>query len=60
VGLSRDLIIRALANQVQERACGGPSLATKRRLDTLAGEFERDGRPFDPGVVLKTGATLIR
>ena len=34
--------------------------ALQRRLQTLAGEFERGGASFDPGVVLKTGTTLVR
>jgi len=57
-GLSRDLMIRALADKLQERAYGGPSPAMKRRLNTLAGEFEKGSPSFDPG--LKTGATLVR
>ena len=60
LGLSRDLMIRALANKMQERAHGGPSLALRRRLQTLAGEFEKGVLSFDPGTVLKTGATLVR
>ena len=60
VGLSRDLVIRALANKLQERAYGGPSASMKRRLTTLAGEFEKGGLCLDPGVVLKTGARLVR
>jgi hypothetical protein len=36
LGLSRDLIIRALANNMQERAHGGPSQAMKRLLNTFA------------------------
>jgi hypothetical protein len=60
LGLSRDLIIRALANKLQERTSGRPSLAMKRCLDTLAGEFEKGGRSFDPGVIPKTGARLVR
>jgi Protein of unknown function (DUF2924) len=60
VGLSRDLMIRALANKLQERAYGGPSLAMKRRLKTMAGESEKSGRSFNVGVVLKTGARLVR
>jgi len=42
-GLSRDLLIRALANQLQERTHGGASRALRRRLQALAGEFERGG-----------------
>jgi hypothetical protein len=60
VGLSRDLMIRNLANQIQERAYGGPSSSMKRRLNTLAGEVEKGSLSFDPGVVLKTGARLVR
>jgi hypothetical protein len=60
VGLSRDLVIRALANKLQERAYGGPSASMKRRLNTLAGEFEKGGLSFDLGVVLKAGARLVR
>jgi hypothetical protein len=59
-GLSRDLLIRALANQLQEWIHGRASGALRRRLQTLAGEFERGGVSFDPGVVLKTGTTLVR
>ena len=59
-GLSRDLLIRALANQLQERTHGGTSRALRRHLQTLAGEFDRDGASFDPGLVLKTGTTLVR
>ena len=60
LGLSRDLIIRGLADKLQQRAHGGPSRALQRRLQILAGEFERGARSFDPGIVLKTGATLVR
>jgi hypothetical protein len=60
VGLSRDLMIRALTNKIQERAFGSPSPSMKRRLNTLAGEFEKGGSSFDPGVVLKTGTRLVR
>jgi hypothetical protein len=60
LGLSRDLIIRALANKMQERAHGGPSRSLKRHLHTLAGELEKGSLSLDPGVVLKTGARLVR
>jgi hypothetical protein len=59
-GLSRDLLIRALANQLQERSYGGASRALRRRLQTLAGEFERGGASFDPALLPKTGTTLVR
>ena len=59
-GLSRDLLIRALVHQLQERAPGGASRALRRRLQTLAGEFEKKSASFDPGIVPKTGAILVR
>jgi Protein of unknown function (DUF2924) len=60
LGLSRDLMIRGLADELQQRAHGGPSRALQRRLQILAGEFEKGTRSFDLGNVLKTGATLVR
>jgi hypothetical protein len=60
LGLSRDLMIRGLADKLQQRAHGGPSRALQRRLRILAGEFEKGARSFDPGGALKTGATLVR
>ena len=59
-GLSRDLLIRALVHQLQERAAGGASRALRRRLQTLAGEFDKKSASFDPGIVPKTGAILVR
>jgi hypothetical protein len=59
-GLSRDLLIRALANQLQEWIHGKACRTLRRRLQTLAREFDRDGASFDPGLVLKTGTTLVR
>ena len=59
MGLSRDLLIRALAYDLQERAHGGPSSrALRRRLQSLAGVSEKGS--VDPGIVLKAGTTLVR
>src|SRR4029077_10515246 len=60
LGLSCDLIIRGLADKLQQRAHGGPSRALQRRLRILAGEFEKGAGSFEPGGVLKTGASLVR
>jgi hypothetical protein len=60
LGLSRDLIIRGLADQLQQSAQGGPSRALQRRFRILAADLEKGARSFDPGGVLKTGATLVR
>jgi Protein of unknown function (DUF2924) len=59
-GLSRDLLIRGIAHQLQERTQGEVSRAQRRRLQTLAGTFEKGGTRFDRGIVLKTGTTLVR
>jgi hypothetical protein len=59
-GISRDLLIRSLAYDLQQRAHGRPNLALRRRLQTLAAAVEKGALSFDPGVVLKTGTTLVR
>jgi Protein of unknown function (DUF2924) len=53
-------MIRGLADKLQQRAHGGPSRALQRRLQILAREFEKGALSFDPGMVLKAGATLVR
>ena len=59
-GISRDLLIRSLAYELQQRAHGSSNLALRRRLQTLAGALEKGALSFDPGVVLKAGSTLVR
>jgi hypothetical protein len=60
LGLSRDLLIRALAHQLQERTDGGASRALRRRLRNLTAGSRKAGAPRDPGTVLKTGTRLVR
>jgi hypothetical protein len=60
LGLSRDLLIRALANQLQEQSYGGVSRALRRRLQRLAAASDTATMAVDPGLVLKTGTTLVR
>jgi hypothetical protein len=60
LGLSRDLLIRALANQLQEQSDGGVSRALRRRLQSLAAVSEKATMAVDPGLVLKPGTTLVR
>src|SRR5215471_17277335 len=60
LGLSRDLLIRALAHQLPEQTHGGMSRAQRRRLQTLAREFEKACGAFALGVVPKTGTRLVR
>jgi len=60
LGLSRDLLIRALANQLQEESFGGGSRVLRRRLQSLVGASEKGTTVVDPGLVLKAGTTLVR
>ena len=60
LGLSRDLLTRALAHQLQEQSYGGASRALRRRLQSLAGASDKATMAVDPGLVLKTGTTLVR
>ena len=59
--LSRDLLIRSAAYQIQEGGHGGLSRAAKRRLRALAQKMGSGGSAsFDVGPSLKPGAKLIR
>jgi DUF2924 family protein len=59
--LSRDLLLRGVAYRVQERAYGGLSLGTKRRLRSLGeGSDQRGGPAAAPAVTLKPGTKLVR
>jgi hypothetical protein len=60
LGLSRDLLIRALAHQLQEQSYDGASRALLRRLQSLAGASEKATMTVAPGLVLKAGTTLVR
>ena len=55
--LSRDLLLRALAYRVQERAHGGLTTATQRKLASLAAALEAGGE-ISPQI--KPGARLVR
>ncbi len=58
---SRDLLIRALAYQLQARAQGGLDRSLKRKLEDLAVRFSED-RAFTPAPAdrLKPGNVLVR
>jgi hypothetical protein len=59
--LSRDLLIRAIAYKLQERALGGLRKTTLRKLRSLAQRLDAEGeRALDPGHSLKCGAKLVR
>ena len=57
---SRDLLIRALAYDLQERAHRGANAALRRRLQRLVGASEKTALAVDTGIVLKAGTTLVR
>ena len=60
LGLSRDLLIRALAYDLQKRTHGGPSAALRRRMRRLEIDLEKGALSVDASVVTKTGTTLLR
>jgi hypothetical protein len=59
LGMSRDLLIRSLAYDLQQRAHGSPNNAL-RRLQTLTRASEKDALSVDPLSFLKAGSTLVR
>lgn len=59
-GLSRDLLIRAIASKIQERMHGGLPQSVKRKLRTLAEQLETGNVKFNPSTMLKPGTNLIR
>lgn len=59
--LSRDLLIRGVAYKIQEQACGGLSLGTRRMLRVLATGSDRPGgAAATPAITLKPGTKLVR
>lgn len=59
--LSRDLILRAIAHRLQERAHGGLDAVTRRRLNALTEELKTKGpSQFDAAAILKPGTRLVR
>jgi len=59
--LSRDLLMRGIAYKIQERAHGGLSRATLRKLQALAEQLAAsDGRWLEPYPSLKPGTRLVR
>ncbi len=59
--LSRDLMRRAIAYRIQEKAFGGLSAASKRKLKGHAIQIETSGRVRpDSRPVVRSGARLVR
>jgi hypothetical protein len=60
-GISRDLLIRAAAYQIQEMEHGGLGKGVKRKLHSLMKTFDTEGEvPSSPATSLKPGSKLIR
>ena len=60
-GISRDLLIRAIAYHIQEDEQGGLDRRTKGKLRTLARTLGNEvGGSADPALSLKPGARLVR
>ena len=60
-GISRDLLMRAVAYGIQERAYGGLSKSTLRRLEAIAKSLvASEGRTSDAHATLKPGTQLLR
>jgi hypothetical protein len=57
---SRDLLVRALAYRVQERAMGGLPRASLKRLQESAENPEGRGPPPEQAASLRPGAKLMR
>jgi len=59
--LSRDLLLRGIAYKLQERASGGLSKVTIRKLEKVAAERSGSGAaPPVPPIALKPGTRLVR
>jgi hypothetical protein len=59
--LSRDLLIRAITYKLQERASGGLSMATARKLEQgAAGPPSRGATKLAPPISLRPGTRLVR
>ena len=59
--LSRDLLTRGISYKLQERACGGLSLATARKLEqTGADQLSRGAAKPAPPIALRPGTRLVR
>lgn len=59
--LRRELMIPILAYQIQENAYGGLKPSTRKRLEKLAAEFDRNAdTKLQPARQIKAGTKLIR
>jgi hypothetical protein len=58
--LSRDLLTRGISYKLQERAYGGLSAATARRLEQAADSLRRGAVKPAPPLSLKPGTRLVR
>ncbi len=59
-GLSRDLLIRAIAYRMQEKSLSGLDPRTRRKLNFLATKLEAEGSIDNGGITLRPGTKLLR
>ena len=59
-GMSRNILVRAIAYQLQERAFGGFGPSTRRRLDRAAADLAAGRNPAPLAPKIKPGTRLLR
>ena len=59
-GMSRNILVRAIAYRIQERALGGLDRSTRRRLDRAAADLAAGRIPAALAPKIKPGTRLLR
>lgn len=59
-GMSRNILVRAIAYRIQERALGGLDPSTRRRLDRAAADLAAGRTPAPLAPKIKPGTRLLR
>lgn len=59
-GMSRNILVRALAYRIQERALGGLDPSTRRRFDRAAADVAAGRNPAPLAPKIKPGTRLLR
>ena len=60
LGMSRNILVRAIAYQLQERAFGGLGPSTRRRFDRVAADLAAGRNPAPLATKIKHGTRLLR
>jgi hypothetical protein len=59
-GMSRNILVRAIAYRIQERALGGLDLSARRRLDRASADLAAGRTPAPLAPKIKPGTRLLR